>query len=46
MKLKEAFWDEIEEQSEHYPIEPYIPTEEVEDSKNNEPFYGDDEPAF
>lgn len=48
MKLKEAFWDEIEEQygSVIAPQSDKLDIPSNEDSKSDEPFYGDNEPAF
>lgn len=48
MKLKEAFWDEIEEQYESViaPQSDKLDIPSNEDSKSDEPFFGDNEPAF
>jgi len=49
MKVKELYWDEIEEQAQKYawqnePV--FITEEEEEEARNDEPFFGDNEPAF
>jgi hypothetical protein len=52
-RIKDAFYEEIMEESIRrakegpFEPEPDIPTdEEAENSTNDEPFYGDDEPPF